>query len=131
MFAFQLKQFLPIFFLLSLAAAGKFKFSIQEILVGETREGLGDDDLLLAIASTAGSSNNSNHWMVGSVNNKDQIKWDNLTQEVEVSDKASNLSIAFGLSNTPDLDEQAISSGLAMVLESFALNEHQISPRTS
>lgn len=106
MFAFQFKRLLPLILLSTLVAAGKYKFSIQEVVVESTREGLGgDDDLLLIISSLAGTSNNTNNWLMGSVEDGATVKQDNTTQEIDVPAQAANLSVAFGISNVPDEDE--------------------------
>lgn len=65
-----------------------------------------EDDVLLVVASFSGTTNNTNNWSLGSVKDGASIKWDNLTQEIDVPSQAANLSVAVGVSNTPDQDEQ-------------------------
>jgi hypothetical protein len=91
-------------FFVNLTLAAKFRFSIQEIHVNLTRD-ISTDDLLLAIASNNGSTSNSNSWSLGEAKKDASFKWSNLTQEVEVSPKAANLSVAIGLLNKPSKDD--------------------------
>jgi hypothetical protein len=105
---------LGILFLTNLTLAGRYRFGIQEIDVGLPRD-LKEDDLLLVIASTSGSGNNSKTWSLGTAVENSTIKWTNLTQEIEVPAKAANLSVAIGVFNSPGGD-----NGGAMALSKYA-----------
>ncbi|KAI4625142.1 uncharacterized protein J4E87_004988 [Alternaria ethzedia] len=102
------KALLSLLLLANVAIAVRFSFTIQEVHVGVTRD-LQEDDLLLAIASTAGSNTIKNSWLVGEVEAdaivaaNDTVKY---TQEIDVPDAASNLSVAIGGLNTDDEDEE-------------------------
>jgi len=102
------KVLLSLLLLANVAIAVRFSFTIQEVHVGVTRD-LQEDDLLLAIASTAGSNTIKNSWLVGEVEAdaivaaNDTVKY---TQDIDVPDAASNLSVAIGGLNTDDEDEE-------------------------
>jgi len=102
------KVLLSLLLLANVAIAVRFSFTIQEVHVGVTRD-LQEDDLLLVIASTAGSNTIKNSWLVGEVEAdaivaaNDTVKY---TQEIDVPDSASNLSVAIGGLNTDDEDEE-------------------------
>jgi hypothetical protein len=98
---------LALLLLVNITLAVRVSFSIQEIIVGTTRD-ISEDDLVLAIAFNTGSSSNNRTWSLGSVEENDIIKWNNLTQEIDVPASASNLSVAIGILNTPDEDEATI-----------------------
>lgn len=103
---FHLHHLLLAFLLMAnMTLAGRFRVSIQEIVVGTTRD-FSEDDLLLAVAATTGFGTNNKTWLLGSAKGGDIIKWDNLTQDVEVPASASNLSVAIGVLNDPDGDEK-------------------------
>ena len=105
---FHLQQrMLALLLLVNITLAVRFSFSIQEVMVGTTRD-ISEDDLVLAIAFNTGSSSNNRTWSLGSVEANDTIKWNNLTQEIDVPASASNLSVAIGILNTPDEDEATI-----------------------
>jgi hypothetical protein len=98
------KQLFALLLLANLAFAVRFSFQIKEINVQVTRDFI-EDDLVLAVASNTGSANLSSNWPLGSVESNDTITWNNLTQEVDVPATAANLSMAFGIANTPDNTE--------------------------
>ncbi|KAF2128128.1 hypothetical protein P153DRAFT_358248 [Dothidotthia symphoricarpi CBS 119687] len=113
-------QLLSFLLLANLAFAGLFSFSIQEISVGETR-GRGEDYLILAIASTTGSSTNNKTWPLTAVVQNQTIKWTNLTQEIQVLPASvSNLSVAIGIMNNPDDDAASAVETTSQFLESIA-----------
>jgi hypothetical protein len=98
------QQLLRILLLVNVALASRFSFAIQEIDVRETL-GLTEDTLVLALASTTGYGTLNKTWSLGVVKQNSTIKWNNLTQEVEVPASASNLSIALGVFNHPNRDD--------------------------
>jgi hypothetical protein len=102
-------QLLGFLILSNFALAVRFKFGIEEVTVGTTRDNF-EDDGLLVVASYTGSGNKSNDWELGSLEEGDSIKWTNLTQEIDVPSGASNLSVAIGVSNAKDADEELVSS---------------------
>jgi hypothetical protein len=103
------QQLLGFLVLSNLALAVRFQFGIEEVTVGTTRDNF-EDDGLLVVASYTGSGNKSNDWELGSLEEGDSIKWTNLTQEIDVPSGASNLSVAIGVSNAKDADEELVSS---------------------
>lgn len=105
MIASRMGYLLCLLYLTNLAIAVKYRFSIQEVRIASTRD-IDEDDVLLVVASFSGTTNNTNNWSLGSVEDGASIKWDNLTQEIDVPSQAANLSVAIGISNTPDQDEQ-------------------------
>ncbi|KAF2822365.1 hypothetical protein CC86DRAFT_409976 [Ophiobolus disseminans] len=109
----HLKPVLPLLLLLSsIAHASRFSFSISEITVQRTRD-VAEDDLFLALASTAGSSTTNHTFPLVSVKEGSIIKWDNLTQEIDVPAAATNLSIAIGvLNNANDDEDKAVDTSL-------------------
>lgn len=100
---------LGILLLVNMVLAVRYKFSIQEINIGNVR-GFEDDDLFLAIACTTGPTTSNNSWPIGLVKDNSTIKWDNLTQEVDVPSSASNLSVAYGAINGANQDDGSLSS---------------------
>lgn len=87
--------------------AVKYSFSVKQIHAGVIREWY-EDSLLLAIAGTTGSGNTSNTWPMGLISTNQTI--DNRTDlvvEFDVSECASNLSVAFGLLDAPDQNDTA------------------------
>ncbi|KAH6861041.1 hypothetical protein BKA58DRAFT_44965 [Alternaria rosae] len=102
------KVLLSLLLLANVAIAVRFSFTIQEVHVGVTRD-VSEDDLLLAIASTADNTTTKNSWLVGEVHADDIIAANDTVkyvQEVDVPDSASNLSVAIGGLNTDDEDEE-------------------------
>lgn len=93
-----------VLFLANSVIGDLYRFSIQEVDIGITRD-LMEDDLFLSIASIAGSSKNSTTWGIGSFNKNESISWGNLTQDVDISSANTNLSITFGLLNIEDADK--------------------------
>jgi hypothetical protein len=108
MLALRTQELLGFLALCTLASATRFRFGIEEVNVGLTRDPL-EDDALLAIASATGSANKTNNWELGSVGAGNSIKWNNLTQEIDVLSSAANVSMAFGITNAPDPDEEMVS----------------------
>jgi hypothetical protein len=102
------QQLLGLIVFSNLASAVRFKFGVEEVKVGLTRDNL-EDDGLLVIASVTGSGDKSDHWELGSLENGDSINWSNLTQEIDVPSGASNLSMAIGVSNADGADEELVS----------------------
>ncbi|CAO2658243.1 Nn.00g059660.m01.CDS01 [Neocucurbitaria sp. VM-36] len=101
--------------------ASRFRVIIQDIAVGVTRD-IEEDDLILAISTTTGFGTLNNTWPLKSVYAGDIIAWDNLTHEVEVPDNASNLSVAIGVLNDEDGDEDSIQGffdGIASIAEAL------------
>lgn len=95
-----------VFFLLaSLALASRFKFIVQSVDVGVTRD-MQEDDLILAIGTKTNSGTTNSTWALGSVVEGDSIKWDNLTTEIEVPATGSNLSIGIGILNAEATDDK-------------------------
>ncbi|KAF1849197.1 uncharacterized protein K460DRAFT_428660 [Cucurbitaria berberidis CBS 394.84] len=109
-------QLLGFLLLVNMALAGRFSFSIQEIIVGVTRD-FKEDDLVLAIAATTGSTPSNNTWSLGSVEANDIIKWNNLTHEIEVPVSASNLSVAIGIMNTPNGTEVTVQNATSQLVQ--------------
>ena len=89
----------------SLALAGQFRFDIPEIYVNSTLD-ISEDDLLVAIVSTVETTILNKTWTLGSVNDNTTIKWSNITHEFETPDSHTNMSVALGVANAPDADEQ-------------------------
>lgn len=87
--------------------ARRFKFGVEEVNVNTTLDH-DEDDLLLVIASTTGTGNISSKYFMGEVRDNDSIKGNNLTQEIDVPDKAANLSVAFSAFNAPDVNEEMV-----------------------
>ena len=102
------KVLLSLLLLANVAIAVRFSFTIQEVDVVVTRD-ISEDDLLLAIASTAGGNTIKDSWPVGSVEAdtivppNDTVKY---MQEIDVPESALNLSVAIGGFNTNDTDEE-------------------------
>ena len=106
--SFRLPQLFVAFLLFAnMALASRFRFSINEIVVGVTRD-ISEDDLFLAIATTTGFGTNNKTWTLGEAQKGNTFKWDNLTQEIEVPASASNLSIAIGVLNGKSGDEHTV-----------------------
>jgi hypothetical protein len=115
MLALRTCQWLGFLALSNLAFATRFRFGVEEVNVGLTRDPL-EDDALLVIASVTGSGNKTNNWELGSVGAGDSIKWNNLTQEIDVPRGAANLSMAFGIANAPDPDEELVSGKYDVII---------------
>jgi len=102
------KVLLSLLLLANVAIAVRFSFTIQEVDVVVTRD-ISEDDLLLAIASTAGGNTIKDSWPVGEVEAdtivppNDTVKY---MQEIDVPESALNLSVAIGGFNTNDTDEE-------------------------
>jgi hypothetical protein len=103
------RQVLGFLLLSNFAVARKFKFGVEEVNVGTTRD-YEEDDVLLVIASTAGSGNHSDKFSLGPVEKNASIKWNNITQELDVPSGASNLSVALSAFNADDPDEAQVGS---------------------
>lgn len=115
-----LKSVLAFFLLIDVVFAGRYSFSIQDIIVRKARDDK-EDDLFLALASTAGSSTIDKNFTLVAVEAGDTIKWTNLTQEVEVPAAAANLSVAFGLAN---IANPAENKGIATSLSKYPRSPH-------
>jgi hypothetical protein len=107
MLVLRAQKFFCLLILTNLAFAARFRFTIQEIDIGLTRD-LNEDDVILAIASTTGFGTINNTWTLGSAKKNTTFKWSNLTQEFEVPANAVNLSVAIAASNSPDADEKTV-----------------------
>lgn len=109
MLVFGVQQVLGFLLLAKVTLAGQFSFAIQEIDVGEPR-GSTEDNLVLALASTTSYGNLSKTYTIGPVEKNNTIKWNNLTLVIEVPTSASNLSIALGVFNNPNGNDDSVTS---------------------
>lgn len=91
--------------LANLVLSGQFRFDISEIFVNSTLD-VSEDDLLLVVVSNVETTSTNKTWTLGSVEVNSTIKWTNLTHEFETPDSQTNMSVAFGVANAPDADEQ-------------------------
>ncbi|KAL1601451.1 hypothetical protein SLS60_006366 [Paraconiothyrium brasiliense] len=96
-----------VFFSVHSTLASRFRFGVQEIHVGLPRD-LDEDDLVLAIVSTAGSDTSNQTWLIGAVEKNTTISWSNLTHEFDVPASPSNVSVSIGALNDPDATEESI-----------------------
>ena len=101
----------PLYYLLqcltlaNIVLGGQFRFDISEIFVNSTLD-VSEDDLLLVVVSNVETTSTNKTWSLGSVEVNSTIKWTNLTHEFETPDSQTNMSVAFGVANAPDADEQ-------------------------
>jgi len=101
---------LSLLLLANVAIAGRYSFTIQEVSIGVTRDWR-EEDLTLALVSTAGGSNivGNSTWLVGEVHKGQTIATNDTVkymQEFDITDTASNLSVAIGGFNIEDADEE-------------------------
>ncbi|KAJ4347886.1 uncharacterized protein N0V89_009258 [Didymosphaeria variabile] len=122
MLYFRLHSLLRVLVFLSshLALASRFRFGIQEIYVGLPRD-LEEDDLVLAIVSTAGSDSSNQTWLIGAVETNTTISWSNLTHEFDVPANPPNVSVSIGAANDPDADEESIEEFVSGVADLASL----------